>query len=268
MRNYEKEFIQLFNKIAPQYRRSSVFLDFITLSAIEFYQATYGANADADLIARFKHSRARYDNEEFLKLAQLLSIVINALTEKPYDFLGTVFMALELGDNYKGQYFTPSYIGDLMAKVVLQDCDSTINRKGYITFSEPCCGSGVMVIGCVNTLYEYGFNPQKQFCVHCQDVDFTAAMMCYIQLSLLHIPACIVVGDTLCDEQRICIYTLAYVMGDWSSKWALSDIQNKAEAEIVDAEEWIETESTLKPSFFPAIVGEEEVLDEDEVIFY
>ncbi|MFZ7231055.1 hypothetical protein ACLSZN_00035 [Avibacterium avium] len=87
-------------------------------------------------------------------------------------------------------------------------------------------------------------------------------------LSLLHIPACVVVGDTLCDEQRICIYTLAYVMGDWSSKWALSDIQNKVEADIVDAEERIETESTLKPSFFPAILEEEEVLDEDEVIFY
>lgn len=105
-----------------------------------------------------------------------------------------------------------------MAKVTLQDCDRIISQQGFVTLSEPTCGSGVMVIGCVNAMFDEKYNPQQQLWVHCQDVDFTAAMMCYIQLSLLHIPACIVVGDTLLNETKIQMYTLAHLMGNWSHK--------------------------------------------------
>lgn len=81
-------------------------------------------------------------------------------------------MQLNLGDGYKGQYFTLSHIADFMAKVTLQDSDKIIKDEGFITLSEPTCGSGGMVIGCINALIEAGFNPQQQLWVECRDIDF------------------------------------------------------------------------------------------------
>ncbi|SSK55792.1 Uncharacterised protein [Klebsiella pneumoniae] len=40
-------------------------------------------------------------------MAQLLAHVVNGLQNGFCDFLGNVFMQLELGDKYRGQFFTP-----------------------------------------------------------------------------------------------------------------------------------------------------------------
>ncbi|HDL6171883.1 TPA: SAM-dependent DNA methyltransferase, partial [Mannheimia haemolytica] len=173
MENFEKQFISLFQRIVPHYRRSEVFYDFITLSALDMYLVTYRDQAEPNLRERFAHAKARYSDSEFTQLAELLAVTVNALTQKRYDFLGSVFMNLNLGDGYRGQYFTPSHIADLMAKVTLQDCDRIISQQGFVTLSEPTCGSGVMVIGCVNAMFDAKYNPQQQLWVHCQDVDFT-----------------------------------------------------------------------------------------------
>ncbi len=39
-------------------------------------------------------------------MAQLLAHVVNGLQNGFCDFLGNVFMQLELGDKYRGQFFT------------------------------------------------------------------------------------------------------------------------------------------------------------------
>lgn len=218
MTQFEKDFINIFNQLAPQYRRSELFTDMITLMGLEFYLVAYRDRADTALVEKFKLTRERYTEPERLELAKLLAIIVEALSQKPYDFLGTVFMALNLGDCYRGQYFTPPHLSNSVAKIVLQGCSDVIERKGFIALSEPACGSGVMVIEAVNTLYELGFNPQKQLWVECRDIDFIAAMMCYIQLTLLHIPAEVIVGNTLSNEVKYRMVTLAHIMGQWTLK--------------------------------------------------
>lgn len=257
--NFEKEFISFFNRIAPQYRRSEVFYDFIVLSAIDIYQTIYQNQADTVLKEHFVKAQKRYTYDEFCQLAQLLAITAKALTEKCYDFLGSVFMSLNLGDNYKGQYFTSSHIADFMAKVTLSDSDTLIKQKGYITLSEPCCGSGAMIIGCINTMIDAGFNPQTQLWVECRDIDFTAAMMCYIQLSLLHIPASIIVGDSLLNETRFQLYTLAHFLGNWQYKLE--------QTVIIESEMESKAEAVLELEGLP-LFAEIEDLAEDEIIFY
>ncbi|MFC1040762.1 N-6 DNA methylase [Pasteurella multocida] len=271
MENDETQFMSLFKQIAPQYRRAEVFDDFIALSALEMYQITYGTEADKSLRERFQQVKARYRDEEFTQLAQLFAIVIRALTKKRYDFLGSVFMKLELGNGYKGQYFTPSHIADLMAKVTLEGCQEKIKRQGFITLSEPTCGSGVMVIGCVNAMFELGLNPQQQLWACCQDIDFTAAMMCYIQLSLLHIPACIVVGDSLKGETKVQMYTLAHLMGNWSYKLEQKENIPTASEPITEAvikSEQVKSSNLPVIGQLPLLEGEQDGIPEDEVIFY
>lgn len=102
--DFEKQFIHCFQKIAPQYRRSEVFFDFITISALEMYLIIYKDRAENTLKERFHAAKSRYSQEEFTQLSKLFAITVKALTDKRDDFLGSVFMKLELGDNYKGQF--------------------------------------------------------------------------------------------------------------------------------------------------------------------
>lgn len=66
-----------------------------------------------------------------------------------------------------------------------------------MSINDPACGYGVMFIAARNFCIENGKNPHTNlFCV-AQDIDFCAAMGCYIQMSLLGIAGYVRVGDSL-----------------------------------------------------------------------
>ena len=67
----------------------------------------------------------------------------------------------------------------------------------YRTASDPACGAGAMLIAFANAAKRHGINYQKHVLFVSQDIDRTAAMMCYIQMSLLGCPAVVVIGDSL-----------------------------------------------------------------------
>ncbi|MGR9235045.1 hypothetical protein ACU8NU_26195 (plasmid) [Rhizobium leguminosarum] len=50
------------------------------------------------------------------------------------------------------------------------------------------------------------------------DIDPRALHMAYIQFSLLHIPATVIVGDSLAMRFREDWHTMAHVMGSWSAR--------------------------------------------------
>lgn len=73
MENFEKQFISLFQRIVPHYRRSEVFYDFITLSALDMYLVTYRDQAEPNLRERFAHAKARYSDSEFYSISRIVS---------------------------------------------------------------------------------------------------------------------------------------------------------------------------------------------------
>ncbi|MGC6360418.1 N-6 DNA methylase [Bisgaard Taxon 45] len=227
--DFEKKFTALFKSIAPHYRRSEVFYDFITIFALEFYLILYGPQADESLKQRYHTATGHYTEEEKQVLSRLFNIIVEALEHKTYDFLGSIFMGLELGDQYKAQYFTPSYIAHFMATITLSDSHNLIRRRGFLTLQEPTCGSGVMIIEAYNYLREEDFNPQQQMWVQARDLDFTAALMCYIQMTLLHIPGEVIIGNTLTNEVSYHLYTPAHILGNWNKK--LEDVVSYTETE-------------------------------------
>jgi type I restriction-modification system DNA methylase subunit len=48
---------------------------------------------------------------------------------KFHDFLGAIFMELELGDNFRGQYFTPYSVQCLMARLLMPGIQDTSGGK-------------------------------------------------------------------------------------------------------------------------------------------
>jgi hypothetical protein len=73
---------------------------------------------------------------------------------------------------------------------------------------EPAVG-GAMVIACAQALQDMGINYQQHMHVTAVDVDERVAHMAYVQFSLLHIPAIVVVGNSLSLDVRGVWYTPA-----------------------------------------------------------
>lgn len=136
-----REFIREFRHTAPYHRRWDVFSDFIALAASDLDMArihTAEANANAARIY------ARYKPDDMEKLKNLFSLLVDALTAQFQDFLGSVFMELELelGSGDMGQYFTPYPVSQLMTGILTGDMHAQLKTCPYITLNEPTSGAG------------------------------------------------------------------------------------------------------------------------------
>lgn len=152
----------------------------------------------------------------------MMSIVTLAMEDNPeQDFLGSFYHYLELHQEQKGQFFTPYNISRFMAEVLFEKNDARrkLEQNNYISVSDPACGAGAMLIAFANAAKRSGINYQKQVLFVAQDIDHTAAIMCYIQLSLLGCPAVVIIGDTLTKPMfhpdNDVWYTLFYHLNRW-----------------------------------------------------
>ena len=102
----------------------------------------------------------------------------------------------------------------------------TIEKKGYITVCEPCIGSGGMILGAAKAMANQKLNYQTQMLVTGIDIDIKCVQMAYLQLSLLGIPAVIIHGNSLTDEEWSRWYTPAYIIGLWSVKEQEAQIED------------------------------------------
>lgn len=146
--------------------------------------------------------RARkYFKRELDTFAEMLAEVVIALDNNTdQDFLGELFMALELGNEWKGQFFTPYSVCRAMAAMTYgEDLESKVEKQGWISVNDPACGAGALLIAFANECRRPGneINYQTSVLFVAQDIDYLAGMMCYIQLSLLGCPGYVVIDDTL-----------------------------------------------------------------------
>ena len=146
----------------------------------------------------------KYTPEEAKKFPKIFCEIINQIEKEPeQDFLGDLYMTLELGSHWHGQFFTPYHICEMMAQVIMGGEDDhvrqEVKKRGYVSLCDPCVGGGVMMIGGAQALYKMGVNYQQEAVFACQDIDYTVAMMAYIQLSLLGCPGYVVVGNSLTE---------------------------------------------------------------------
>lgn len=198
----EKEFLKLFDKLT--YLRSAwqVWEDLITMIACSI------SNAVDRTLDRFKRREEQY--EQAMKRlggvdipAQMLGIITMALEENPnQDFLGKLYMSLNLGSHWHGQFFTPYNVCRMMAEMNFGDgIQDEIERKGYLSVCDPCVGAGAMLIAAANVMRRAKVNYQKNAVFVGQDIDSVVAKMAYIQLSLLGCPGYITIGNSLTNPQ-------------------------------------------------------------------
>lgn len=213
-----KQFISAFAHTAQNMRRWDVFRDFITLAASELDLACIRTPEN---IESSRQICDRYKTADQDNMKKLFCLMVTALEGGFHDFLGSIFMELELGSDRMGQFFTPYSIQLMMAKMLTGDIAADVQRQGWISLYEPACGAAGMVLAYAQCMLEAGLNPSEQLYVECIDIDPIAADMAFIQLSLLGIAAKVITGNALSKEFIRVRYTPIYYINEWEGRLAL-----------------------------------------------
>jgi len=198
-RKHAQQFHEIFNTLCHTRSSGQVWGDFVLMSACSISNA-----ADMTMYEQrerlYMQTVRNFKRDEVYKIKQLFDLIVDALErETEQDFLGDIYSELGLCSVRKAQYFTPYIIAKMKAQLLFGDLAETIKEKGFASVNEPACGSGVMLIAAANVALAQGINYQQSVVFVAQDIDFTAAMMAYIQLSLLGCVGFVGVGNTLTD---------------------------------------------------------------------
>lgn len=201
--DYHKEFLNIFQKLTYRYRAWDIWRDFVIMFACSLSNPVDKTHYD-ERERRYLRIIQKYNKREQALFPELAAHTVMALEENPeQDFLGSIFMDLNLGSESGGQFFTPYHVCQLMADITIGDVAAQVEKNGYVTIHDPCCGAGATLIAGVHSarkqLEKVGLNFQNHVLVAAQDIDEIVALMCYIQLSLLGVAAYIKVGNALTD---------------------------------------------------------------------
>lgn len=103
----QKNIIRLIEGLSGRYNRWDIWQDFIIMSATAIANTMGGPQVKAREELYRSHAE-RYSAKELEVFADMLFEVVAELERDPeQDFLGELFMALGLGNEWKGQFFHP-----------------------------------------------------------------------------------------------------------------------------------------------------------------
>lgn len=168
----DQPFIKHFRELTHRFSPWEVWKDFVVMFACALSNPVDKSHYE-EREALYLKTIQKYNKQEQAIFPQLAAETVMALEENPeQDFLGNIFMNLGLGNDAGGQFFTPYHVCELMAKISIGELIPQVEEHGYITI------------------------------VVAQDIDYTTALMCYIQLSLLGAAAYIKIGNSLTEPMR------------------------------------------------------------------
>lgn len=228
--DYKKEFLQTFRKLTYRHRAWDIWKDFIVMFACSLSNPVDKAHYE-EREKRYLSIIKKYNKQEQNLFPELAAHTVMALEDNPeQDFLGSIFMELNLGNESGGQFFTPYHVCQLMAAVAVGDVVPQVEKEGYITINDCCCGAGATLIAGIHEarkqLEKANLNFQNHVLVSAQDIDEIVALMCYIQLSLLGVAAYIKVGNTFNDPMspNDTLENYWFIMMYFSDVWTMRRI--------------------------------------------
>ena len=224
---YYKQFVDNFNLLSQRYDKYRIFLDFLKLASYSMYNVF---RKSEEIESKYLNIVKTYRKEEleiFGKIFGELTLMYEYKNEI-VDILGEFYMQNKIGNNSLGQFFTPFHIAEFMGKIncgTKEQMEKIIDKNGYITLSEPCCGAGAMILGFVKALKDEDINYQQNLLVYAVDISEICAYMTYVQLSLYGIPAIVFCGDSITQKMNFQLETPFYFMNYWKFR----KVNNKTE---------------------------------------
>lgn len=211
--NYNKEFIlHSINELGKVHGVYEAFSDVVICCAYSFAnRVDMKEERENEYLRRIN----KYNSENRKLFSKILAALINEFenAEEPIDILGDIYENLNLVKKSAAQFFTPLSVCNVMAKITLNGKDSKqiIKDKGYITISDPACGSGRNLYAAYRELLDNNINANNILLIG-DDIDLTCCCMTYIQLSLMGASAIINHQNTLTNERYDSFYTISYAV--------------------------------------------------------
>lgn len=196
--DHQKNFLKIFNGLTGKHSRWEIWEDFVTLTAIEISNSTDKVNA-TERTKMYQTIISKYSAKERDGMAEMLAEVVMGMEQNPdQDFLGSLYMMCELGNDHAGQFFTPYDVCRCMVEIS-GESNPAAENAGFFSVADPACGAGALLIAFANLCR------RKNICYHdkvlfvAQDIDLTVGLMCYIQLSFLGCAGYVVIGNTITE---------------------------------------------------------------------
>lgn len=211
---------------AYQHSPIKVFSDFVEMSAIAISnsvdKAQFGGREK-----RYLNIIGQYEKDEQKRFGEMFAELVNEMEQNSRDVLGDLFMDMGFGNDRSGQFFTPMSVCDVMSQICIDqhEIGEIIRTRGFVTCCDPACGAGALPIAFALQLHAAGFNRQKHLHVTAWDVDVRVVHMCYLQLSLLGVPAMVVHSNTLSLQTYDHWFTPMHILHGWT--WRLRKGEEK-----------------------------------------
>lgn len=194
------EIVKLFNSLAGARQLWELWEDAVIMFATMLSNAVDKRFYDKRE-EMFRNVAGKYSEKEIQTFLQIFAEIVNQLEAEPeQDFLGDLYMQLDLGSHWHGQFFTPYNVCKMMADLQLPDELSFEDAKA-VTITDCACGGGALLIASAHSyrqkMAKIGLNAQDFVCLYAQDLSMVAALMCYIQISLQGYAGKIKIGDSL-----------------------------------------------------------------------
>lgn len=193
-----KDFLELLRSLCSSKEAWQVWSDCMRIFAISIANSLDSSETAKKREEEYRRIMSGYKAAEQEVFPKLLALIVSALERNPdQDFLGELFQALSLNDHWKGQFFTPYGMARLLAETTQGNCADQLREREYLSVCDPACGAGVTLIVVRNHLMREGLDWSTKALFAAQDIDRTAALMCFIQLSLLGCAGYVVVGNSI-----------------------------------------------------------------------
>ena len=243
MDEHQKQFVKLLEDVS--YGHSNVLSDFAEMGALSIYNAVMPrGGAWHEREKRYLQIVKGYKKEQMAKICQMLACIVQsfengmALSAKAKssdavlssqamgirDVLGEIYMDEKVVSRSRWDSdvaFTPWHVSYMMAQMQLADFQ--LPERGWFRLAEPACGTGGLVIAAAAVINDHTkHNFQRVMHATMVDIRATLAHMAYIQMSLLHIPAVVIHGDSLSGKEWSRWRTPAHILGFWEGRCPVS----------------------------------------------
>ena len=215
---HQAKLVKLIQQAGTRYDAWKVFSDFVDLLACAISNRVDLRSYD-EREEHYMKVIGGYDKETQALFPQMAGELTLALDDGAHaghfeDVLGQTFHDLGVENKWKGQFFTPINLSDLMAELSFDE------KNGFAKVYEPACGAGSTILGFANAhMMKHPEQPFDDFCVFAGDIDARCVHMCYVQLSLCGIAARVEQRNALSMELVGGVwYTPMWIIGGWDWK--------------------------------------------------
>lgn len=141
--SHQRAFAKIFESLVGRYSHWQVWQDFVVMAAVTISNLVDKAHAE-EREKTYREIAGKYQGNELRAFSRMLAEVVLGIEENPdQDFLGELYMKLELGNDSRGQVFTPYDVCTAMARLTNGDqLKDQVGRDGWLSTST------LVLIGC------------------------------------------------------------------------------------------------------------------------